>query len=164
MKTRTYFVLIFLLIFIKSAMISAQSNPEELIDLSDFRWENRLLLVFTPELSHSKTIEVMSMIENNREGILDRDLLVFYIFEKGQSTYGDSLMNEKSEKHLRQKYYATNGETTVVVIGKDGGEKYRQINQIDVDRIFARIDMMPMRKSELEERNFNFDSIDYDEE
>lgn len=37
----------------------------------------------------------------------------------------------------------------VVLIGKDGGEKYRSCTPISSRNIFDRIDAMPMRRSEI---------------
>jgi hypothetical protein len=41
---------------------------------------------------------------------------------------------------------------TVLLIGKDGSEKYRANRPIEIKRLFALIDSMPMRKAEMKNK------------
>jgi Domain of unknown function (DUF4174) len=44
---------------------------------------------------------------------------------------------------------------TVILIGKDGGEKYRSARPITSTQLFALIDAMPMRRSEMQKQKKN---------
>ena len=50
---------------------------------------------------------------------------------------------------LRSHYRVGAGQFTVILVGKDGGEKYRAERVVDPDELFALIDMMPMRRREM---------------
>ena len=156
---RLFIVLIHLFLF-TNIIISAQEADRDLLD--KFRWGNRLLLIFTPSMDNTNFKNANNTLKENKDGVTDRDLVIFYIFENSQSVYGDSLINKKTSIYLREKFYAAEGNTTFILIGKDGGEKMRTINQFSIDRLFARIDEMPMRRSEIEERTFSFDSIKFE--
>ena len=56
---------------------------------------------------------------------------------------------KNSVQALRKKYDVETGKLTLILIGKDGGEKMRQVGSIDLQSIFKRIDSMPMRQSEM---------------
>jgi hypothetical protein len=53
---------------------------------------------------------------------------------------------------LRKRLSVPSGRFTVILIGKDGGEKIRQGSSVDLKEIFAIIDAMPMRQQEMRER------------
>jgi hypothetical protein len=53
-------------------------------------------------------------------------------------------------KALRTRYGAEDGSTfTALLIGKDGGVKWRDREPADLSRIFSLIDSMPMRRQEM---------------
>jgi len=51
---------------------------------------------------------------------------------------------------LRKRYRVAKGDTTVILVGKDGGEKLRTGDLADLERIFRLIDSMPMRRREMQ--------------
>jgi hypothetical protein len=53
---------------------------------------------------------------------------------------------------LRDRLSARVGKFTVVLIGKDGGEKLRRSDEVDLGEIFSLIDSMPMRQRERSQR------------
>lgn len=139
---------------------TAQETDRNILD--QFRWNDRILLIFAPSIENSVFTTADNTLKENKKGVIDRDLTIFYIFEDSQSVYGDSLINKNTAKYLREKFYAAPSYTTFILLGKDGGEKMRSINQFSINRLFARIDEMPMRRSEIEERTFSFDSIKFE--
>lgn len=149
-----------IIFFTISLCASAQDTDRHILD--KFRWNNRLLLIFAPSIEDPVFVNADNTLKKNIDGVIDRDLTILYIFEESQSIYGDSLINQKTSKYLREKFYAATSKTTFILLGKDGGEKMRTINQFSIDRLFTRIDEMPMRRSELEERTFSFDSIKFE--
>ena len=53
---------------------------------------------------------------------------------------------------LRSHYRVGAGQFTVILVGKDGGEKYRAERVVDPDELFALIDTMPMRRREMRKK------------
>jgi hypothetical protein len=122
------------------------------IDIDAYQWRNRLLLVFAPSEEYVRYRGLRKQIRNQEGEIVDRDLLVFHIFESGESRLGNSSIDQQLAAQLRNRFSAKPGEFTVVLIGKDGGEKLRRGTDVDIAEIFALIDSMPMRQREMRER------------
>jgi hypothetical protein len=121
--------------------------------LEQYQWKNRIILVFASSLSDSLYKSFKKQIGDLEEGIIDRDLVIFYLLAEGDSTAGDSLLSHQQSSQLRASYEIKADKFTVVLIGKDGGEKLRQVGRIDFKEIFGRIDAMPMRQSEMRKRS-----------
>lgn len=57
------------------------------------------------------------------------------------------------ENALARKYNLNEGEFTVILIGRDGCEKYRTSTPLSTQTLFEIIDSMPMRQSEIRKKN-----------
>ena len=130
----------------------AQANP-----LSSYQWNKRLLILATPEISQETYRQQLRIIDNNREGILDRDIHIVRII-------GDELFGTAKEYNtvkwgrvLRSLYQLNTENFTIVLIGKDGGEKARSNRPITFCNFFNLIDLMPMRREEISERRRKVD-------
>jgi hypothetical protein len=123
-----------------------------MIGLETYRWKNRLLMIFSPSEEYPRYRDLTRELRDQHDEITDRDLLIFRILERGKSQVGDSLIDEASADLLRDRLSARAGQFTVVLIGKDGGEKLRRSDEVDLGEIFALIDSMPMRQRERSQR------------
>ncbi len=124
---------------------AAQSDA----NLEQYQWKNRLLLVFAPSENHSTYQELVQSLDAAEGELADRDMVVFHLFEdKTGYVFGDAIRPE-SVTTLRERYNPDQGRLTLVLIGKDGGEKARQVGSYDLEALFRRIDEMPMRKREM---------------
>ncbi|MBE7181716.1 MAG: DUF4174 domain-containing protein [Terriglobus roseus] len=56
------------------------------------------------------------------------------------------------QAHLRQRFHIAPGEFTVILVGKDGGEKLRSSDVIPWQKLASTIDSMPMRRDEMKQR------------
>jgi hypothetical protein len=130
-------------------MISAASAT----DLTQYRWKNRLLLVFAANKSNP-SFEVFNQSLSERfHEVKDRDLIVYQVLEKGPSRLGDQpLVPEEAEK-LRRHFGVKPGRFTVILVGKDGGVKMVREERADLQEIFDFIDSMPMRQQEMHEKS-----------
>jgi glutathionylspermidine synthase len=93
----------------------------------------RMVLVFgnNPTLVQQQ----LSALQKDSSGFAERDLIVQQV---------------KPADKLHQTYHITPNEPfTVILIGKDGGEKYRSASILTADRLFAMVDAMPMRQAEM---------------
>jgi len=137
---------------IAAVALSAGASWSELgdaVDLGEYQWENRLLLVFAPtgaEPLYQALHE--SLVERGAE-IEDRDLVVFEVFESGPSTEDGESIDPATARLLRQRFRVPSGAFSVILVGKDGGVKLARQDQTSIDEIFALIDSMPMRRQEM---------------
>jgi hypothetical protein len=122
------------------------------IDLEDYVWRNRLLILAAPESSDPEVVQVRDKLEHHAEELVDRDLLVFQLFVGWQSLIGDQPITPGQAERLRAKLGIDTGEKVMVLVGKDGGAKRRAPLLTDLQHIFRQIDAMPMRRDEMREQ------------
>ena len=111
------------------------------VDLADFKWQARPLVVFADSPLNPAFQEQMELLTAQIDDIVDRDILV--IVDTDPS----------AQSALRQTLRPSG--FMLVLIGKDGGVKLRKPFPWDVREISRVIDKMPMRKREIEERQTN---------
>jgi hypothetical protein len=128
-------------------------GPSDELDFDGFRWKNRLLIIFTPSEEHPVYKSFQEDIRKLKEDISDRDLVVFHVFESGQVKQGVLVQEEIHARFPRERFNEKAGGFTLILIGKDGGVKLRQVEGFDLDQIFALIDSMPMRQREMEQKS-----------
>ena len=107
------------------------------LDLSQYRWKHRILILFAPAASHEPYRVFDERLTHRSGDVLDRDLIVFRVFEDDEG------------KDLRGRFKPKPGEFTLILIGKDGEIKLSEENNADLQEIFDLIDSMPMRKAEM---------------
>ncbi len=128
-------VLVFSVVLSSTVFLSERSHA---LDLSDFLWKNRLLLVFAPHEEHEKLKETFEILELNYEGLEDRQMVVIR-----------SLASRNGQDPLRRHFNVNPEEFRIVLIGKDGGPKDQTDHVVDICAIFGLIDAMPMRQQEM---------------
>ena len=147
----------FLRQFIPSALTviflvtSAALGPAKAMaaELSDYLWERRPLLLFAPTESDPRLIETMRRIEASRCDFVDRDMVLGRIVTEGTSTLDGHVVDTNQAQRLVSQFGIGANSFSVVLIGKDGGEKLRANDVPDLQAIYAVIDGMPMRGSEM---------------
>ncbi len=97
----------------------------------------RQLLIFGNDTSPSLVQQQMQLLNKEALAIQERDIQI-KIVEKGSPLY--------------KKYKAKAARFEVLLIGKDGGEKYRTNTMLEAKQLFALIDAMPMRKDEMKRK------------
>lgn len=119
-----------------------------------YYWQNRILLVFS-QAESNKSAEQSAVFNQHRQGMQDRDLVVFGIHnEQVENPEGETFGKEAASR-LRTKYRISEEEFAVILIGKDGTEKLRQHEVLKADKLFATIDAMPMRRQEMRRSDGN---------
>jgi hypothetical protein len=122
------------------------------MDLKAYQWQNRLILLFAPSETHHEYRALNDQIQARKSEIDDRDILVFRMLESGGVGPSEDRSKTHVGKSLRERFSIRPGKLTVVLIGKDGGEKLRQEDRFDLEEILELIDTMPMRQREMRER------------
>jgi hypothetical protein len=141
--------LIFIAGILMTANLSAQM--EENFDLLDYRWNNRVLLVFSPNNTYTDLTSTLDMVQKNKNGFKDRDLKVFQVLKNIGSSSGDQVLQNNDAQNMRDQFNVASSEFRVILIGKDGAEKMRSEQAIGKEKLFEVIDAMPMRRLEMKE-------------
>lgn len=111
------------------------------VDLQEFLWENRLVVVFADSPNDPNFIQQMEYIEADLENLASRDVIVLTDTTPGE------------QGALRQKLRPRG--FMLVLIGKDGTIYLRKPLPWDVREITRSIDKTPMRQRELREQGSN---------
>ena len=107
-----------------------------LLSSAVFQFENsRRILIFGKDLSQAKT--QLNWLTKDSIGIAERDIDIIQVKEGG---------------NLLSQYGVTSNQFTIILIGKDGGEKFRSLKPETTETLFTIIDAMPMRRSEMKNR------------
>lgn len=116
--------------------------------LNPYSWKNRILLVFSSQ-EYIQFDQQLNLFSAHQSGMDERDLIVFEVLsDKVSQTQGKEYGQNAAEK-LRKQYNVDKNDFTVILIGKDGTEKLRQQKVLSIDKLFATIDAMPMRRREM---------------
>ena len=131
---------------------AGQPAPNQSINegdvLAPYRWTNRLLLVFSEDNTTTDYQQQLSIFQSDQMGMADRDLLYFRIFpDEGYNPDNDALTSAQVIA-LRERFDVGTG-FTVILIGKDGGEKLTQHKSLSLEQLYGTIDAMPMRQQEM---------------
>ena len=105
---------------------SGWSSPEAgLPNLSTHQWRHRVLIIDTPTQQSAEYLQQSAALEASSTGLEERDVKIV----------------TQTAKVFR-----------VRLVGKDGGVKLDRGVPVDVQTLFALIDAMPMRRSEISGR------------
>jgi Domain of unknown function (DUF4174) len=118
-------------------------------ELGDYLWKRRPLLAFPPSQDDPRLVETLSRIEASRCDFVDRDMVLGVVVAEGTSTLDGQDIDPDEAQRLTRQYAVGANVFTVVLIGKDGGEKFRVNDVPDLQRIYDLIDGMPMRGAEM---------------
>jgi hypothetical protein len=130
---------------------ASPSGPAEVLrDVRRFRWEKRLVFVFADDAGTAAAAGATLAEAEAEAGIEDRHVLWFVV--RGDvvvSNFGGTL-DPRLAATLRADYLPGTEPppVAVVLVGKDGGVKYRATG-LDLNDIFREIDGMPMRRREM---------------
>jgi len=117
-------------LFFLMTVAAPSQERDTLAELKQAQWKHRIILLNNP---HQSTRWATSL-KKHEAGMKERHLKIIPV-----------------DQVLLKKYRITSSEPTLILIGKDGGEKMRQTSKFDLKKVFALIDQMPMRRREMEE-------------
>ena len=125
--------------------------PALATQLSNFEWQKRPLLIFAPNHHDDRLQKITDHLRQKRCDLDDRDMIIGIIVKQGRSSLDDLTLSPQNAAAMRGNYRINNDQFAVLLIGKDGGEKYRLYDIPDLDEIFVMIDGMPMRQDEMQD-------------
>ena len=101
--------------------------------------DKRLLLLFTKSAHNIQYIDQTRILKEDKAGLNERDIVV------KEYVYNTSNAHLFKEQKIKSEF-------VIILVGKDGGEKYRSPNTVSLKYLYDLIDAMPMRKAELKEK------------
>lgn len=120
--------------------------------LDDYKWQNRLLLVFAPK-EDATYQQQMQLFKEQQPGFDERDLLLVQLLAAGTSSINNQPIDAQLATQIRKRFNVADQEFQVILIGKDGTGKRRDRSPVSPEVIFDEIDAMPMRQQEMRSPN-----------
>ena len=123
--------------------------------LANYKWKNRILIIFSDTKDNSLFQKQMQLFLEDKEGLEERDLIVFQVFEEiGIMPSKKTISNSDTEELKKQFDFSfAENKFAVFLVGKDGGTKLKVENKIlTLEKLFGTIDAMPMRQREMERK------------
>lgn len=146
---KTLVSLIVFLVFSFASDLTGQG-----MDLNRFAWQNRIVLLFTPDLAHPEFEKQILDLDDYVEELSERQVVVITATPEGvfKGTSGQ-LLDEGPAEFYYQYFDVDPRRFTAVLIGLDGTEKYRSVGiRLFPREIINTIDRMPIRQSEIRMR------------
>lgn len=115
--------------------------------VASLRWEKRIVIVFAADRSKLLSEQQQGLLAD-KAALADRDLVAFAVVgEEILPIFGEPPRGETAAK-LRDRYdVAADTTFSALLIGKDGGVKWRGSKPIALADLNGLIDAMPMRRS-----------------
>lgn len=123
----------------------ALASPALADPLADYAWTNRVVLVFAARADDPRLVRQTGALEARPVESCARDLVVLAVTRDGVSASDGSVRDPAA---LRARHGIGPEDFTVLLVGKDGGVKLRAAEPVTADRLYGRIDGMPMRRVE----------------
>ncbi len=139
-----------------TAMLSTHTLPGQTIPSLVDRY--RILLVFAPTPQDPQLQQQIKSFDHHESDLRDRDLLIIPVIAQSVPPIAPETLrllhppavSPKEQLTLRTRFHIAPGEFTAILLGKDGGEKYRSPTPVTPARLNQIIDAMPMRREEME--------------
>jgi hypothetical protein len=120
----------------------------------------RPLLVFAPTARDASFVSQQAMLDQYADELMDRNLIYVPVLAEGAHfrTPLDSpyvLLKQSEMNVIRARFQIGASDFVVVLVGKDGGEKFRTKKAISVLKLDEIVDGMPMARREKAARSPN---------
>lgn len=119
--------------------------------LAQYRWEKRVLVVSAADAYDPNLLRLKNELAAVRSGFAERDMELVILLDTGVSLAGQRSLTRSEVEGARAELGIAGGESALRLIGKDGSVKLSDEGAA-LTEIFALIDTMPMRRSEMKER------------
>lgn len=131
--------------------------------LESLEWERRVLLLFADQPADPWAYRQRLEILEDRCDFNNRDLILLEVYGTDAPARATGLwldgsaMEEVSlqtfENAALRAFFGVESGYSLLLVGKDGGEKRRELLPVSVHKIYAQIDGMPMRQREMRDDN-----------
>ncbi len=122
-------------------------SPTTLVQLRD---RYRPLLIFAAAPDDPSLLAQLTRLKDAAAGLEERDVIVIAVPYRDPAPTEVSLSAAEAQA-ARRAFHVGPEEFTAILLGKDGGEKYRSKKPVSFDKLRGTIDSMPMRKEEMKD-------------
>ena len=139
----------------RALLLVALFLPQAPTPLIHYRDEARPVLVFTPSPSDPRFLDQLYQLEAHTSELAERQVVVL-VFPHHPTAWKHPAAsavwpdNPLDPVRVRSIYRISLSEFTVVLLGKDGGEKLRVHTPLSYETLRQTIDAMPMRRQEMQ--------------
>ena len=121
-------------------------------DLEKHQWKNRLVSIMSSNIKSKLFNKQIATLTANINGLKERKTIVYKIIPNHyELTHNNG--SWITDKNFYDRFKKTKNTFEVILIGLDGGVKLRQNEVLTIKKLFTLIDGMPMRQSEMKNRN-----------
>jgi hypothetical protein len=124
--------------------------------INTLRDRNRVLIIFSSESGDPLFQKQLELLKPHNAEMAERDLVTIPVLGTWRTADSDLraksaiFTNNREQSYLRERYKIKPESFTVILLGKDGGEKLRTHEPIPFDKLAQTIDSMPMRQQEMQ--------------
>ena len=124
-------------------------------DVAAHRWQDRVVLLLTDDLQSPDIKEQLAVFRESPDGMRERKLVIYSIspaaWNKGLSPAVETRSTVPSK--IYQRFHSGAKPFQLILIGLDGGVKWRVNEVVSCEDLFALIDGMPMRRAEMRRKS-----------
>ena len=120
--------------------------------LDQWRGTERLLVVSSPRILGADASKLMGQFLASGRGMAERDVRVVHLMGPRYGRVAGMTIGPKVTSGLRQAWGLDANKWQVALVGKDGSVKARWDGTVEPQEVFSKIDGMPMRQREAQER------------
>jgi hypothetical protein len=139
-------------------MAAQTTQPTGAATLAALHDRYRPLLVFAPDIT-PEFREQMRLLSAGAKDLHERDVMTVPIPYRW-SEMGDGIfdgiqtlsLSKTEQAAARRRFHIAPSSFTVILLGKDGGEKLRSTQPLTLQKLNDTIDAMPMRQEEMRTR------------
>ncbi len=129
----------------------SQQPQQQPATLAEMRDHYRPLLIFQSG-KDERLNEQLRLLTAHRTELLDRQIMLDLRPYAWAGTVDHAILTWRSweeDKALRTRFHIHPNDFTVILLGKDGGEKFRSYTPVSIEQLTRIIDAMPMRQLEM---------------
>ena len=116
-------------------------------DLDALRWKHRVLVLLAPASDDPGMARQSEQLLAQAPELAERDLVIFAVApDQVRTIYGNASANSPAKEWHRHFEWAPSQGFKAVLVGKDGGVKWRSDGPFEIEDLNAVIDAMPMRR------------------
>jgi hypothetical protein len=109
-------------------------------NLDELRWQERVLLIYAPVGSEKQLSRQEALLRLHDVELAERDVTPIVLRTRAENP------------EIFKRFKLSGAGFTLLLIGKDGGEKLRSHDVISPESLCQLIDSMPMRQEEMRQR------------
>jgi hypothetical protein len=128
-----------------------ETPPTGVVTLASLRDRARPLLIFAPTPDDPQLKIQLRRLHQGAAAVADRDIVAIAIPWNNPSPTAATLTTADAVA-ARRRFHVAPSDFTVILLGKDGGEKLRSTKPLTLQKLSDTIDAMPMRQDEIRSR------------